>query len=265
MDYIIKEFLLFLIYSIIGWMCEVIYCSVPARKFVNRGFLIGPYCPIYGFGALAVINILTPFSEKPIIVYFLAVIITSLLEYVTGYLLERIYHLKWWDYSNYKFNIHGRVVLHNSLIFGAMSLIVLYFLNPMLINMINNLVLSTRYTASLILLFVFLTDNIISTLNALKLNTNLSKLHSISDEIRQKVSEKLLIISKSIQSEEERSHLRVLTNKIDELNLEFSDISMQNKEFVKRVFAAFPNISSKLHKEILVNLKAMNTNKKNKK
>lgn len=112
---------------------------------MNRGFLIGPYCPIYGFGALAVINILTPFSDNPIIVYFLAVIITSLLEYVTGYLLERIYHLKWWDYSNYKLNIHGRVVLHNSLIFGGLSLIAIYFLNPILLNiMINKLPLSMR-------------------------------------------------------------------------------------------------------------------------
>src|SRR5690606_16104748 len=128
-----------------------------------------------------------------IIVYFLAVIITSLLEYVTGYLLERIYHLKWWDYSNYKLNIHGRVVLHNSLIFGGLSLIAIYFLNPILLNMINKLPLSMRYTSSLILLSIFLTDNIISTLNALKLNTNLSKLHMIADEIKETMSEKLFI------------------------------------------------------------------------
>lgn len=268
MDYIIIEFLLFLTYSFLGWVCEVIYCSVPTKKFVNRGFLIGPYCPIYGFGALAVINILTPFSKNPIIVYFLAVIITSLLEYVTGYLLERVYHLKWWDYSNYKLNIHGRVVLHNSLIFGVLSLIAIYFLNPILLNMINKLPVSMLYTSSLILLAIFLTDSIISTLNVLKLNTNLSKLHKIADEIKEKMSEKLFIKSKSIQSEEERSQIKILTNKIDELNQKFNDITKQNKEFVKRVFAAFPNITSKLHKETLINLKAVNkinTNKKNRK
>jgi uncharacterized membrane protein len=136
---------------------------------------------------------LTPFSDNPIIVYFLAVIVTSLLEYVTGYLLERIYHLKWWDYSNYKLNIHGRVVLHNSLIFGGLSLIAIYFLNPILLNMINKLPLSMRYTSSLILLSIFLTDNIISTLNALKLNTNLSKLHMIADEIKETMSEEFFI------------------------------------------------------------------------
>ncbi len=136
---------------------------------------------------------MTPFSDNPIIVYFLAVIVTSLLEYVTGYLLERIYHLKWWDYSNYKLNIHGRVVLHNSLIFGGLSLIAIYFLNPILLNMINKLPLSMRYTSSLILLSIFLTDNIISTLNALKLNTNLSKLHMIADEIKETMSEEFFI------------------------------------------------------------------------
>ena len=125
-----------------------------------------------------------------------------------------------------------------------------------------------RYTSSLILLSIFLTDNIISTLNALKLNTNLSKLHMIADEIKETTSEKLFIKLKSIQSGEELSQIRVLTNKIDELNQKFNDISKHNKEFEKRVFAAFPNITSKLHKETLINLKAvnkMNTNKKNKK
>lgn len=134
--------------------------------------------------------------------------------------------------------------------------------------MINNLSLSIRNNLSLFLLFVFLADNIMSTLNALKLNTNLSKLHLISDEIKETMSEKIFIKSKSIQSDEERSQIRVLTNKIDELNQKFNDISKQNKEFVKRVFAAFPNITSKLHKETLINLKAvnkMNTNKKNEK
>lgn len=268
MNYLVDDFLLFLIYSFIGWVCEVIYCSIPAKKFVNRGFLVGPYCPIYGFGALAVINILMPFSDNPVIVYFFAVIITSIIEYATGYLLERVYHLKWWDYSNYKWNIHGRVVLHNSIIFGVLSVLAIYHLNPVLIGMVNKFSLSMRTTVSLMLLFLFLIDNIISTLNALKLKNNLSRLHLISDEIKQKVSEKLFIKSQSIPSENEQSKIRVLSHKIDELNFKFNDISKQNKKFVKRVFAAFPNMSSKLHKEILSNLKAlnkMNTKKKNKK
>ncbi|ENN2603163.1 putative ABC transporter permease [Listeria monocytogenes] len=260
----VDEFLLFLAYSFIGWVSEVIYCSVPEKKLVNRGFLTGPYCPIYGIGALVVINVLTPFSENPIIVYFLAVIITSLLEYVTGYLLERVYHLKWWDYSKYKFNIHGRVVLHNSLIFGVLSLITIYFLNPILLNMINNLPLNMRYTLSLLLLSIFLTDNIISTLKTLKLNTNLSKLHMIADEIKEKMSEKLSLKSKSMQSSEEESQIRILATKIDELNQNFNDISKQSKEVVKRIFIAFPNITSKLHKEILIELKAINKTNINK-
>jgi len=264
MHYLVDEFLLFLAYSFIGWVSEVIYCSVPEKKLVNRGFLTGPYCPIYGIGALVVINVLTPFSENPIIVYFLAVIITSLLEYVTGYLLERVYHLKWWDYSKYKFNIHGRVVLHNSLIFGVLSLITIYFLNPILLNMINNLPLNMRYTLSLLLLSIFLTDNIISTLKTLKLNTNLSKLHMIADEIKEKMSEKLSLKSKSMQSSEEESQIRILATKIDELNQNFNDISKQSKEVVKRIFIAFPNITSKLHKEILIELKAINKTNINK-
>jgi len=261
MDYLLSEFLLFLTYSFIGWVCEVIYCSVPSKKFINRGFLRGPYCPIYGFGAIAVINILTPFSEKPILVYVLAVIITSLLEYVTGYLLERVYHLKWWDYSNYKFNIHGKVVLHNSLIFGALSLIAIYFLNPILLNTISKLPLRVLHVISLVLLSVFLIDNIISTLNTLKLSANLSKLHLIADEIKEKTSEKLFVKSKSIQSEKERSQIWALTNKIDALNQKFNSISKQHKKTAKRIFAAFPNITSKLYAETLMHLKVENEHK----
>jgi len=261
MDYLLSEFLLFLTYSFIGWVCEVIYCSVPSKKFINRGFLRGPYCPIYGFGAIAVINFLTPFSEKPILVYVLAVIITSLLEYVTGYLLERVYHLKWWDYSNYKFNIHGKVVLHNSLIFGALSLITIYFLNPILLNTISKLPLRVLNVISLVLLSIFLIDNIISTLNTLKLSANLSKLHLIADEIKEKTSEKLFVKSKSIQSEKERSQIWALTNKIDALDQKFNSISKQHKKIAKRIFAAFPNITSKLYAETLMHLKVENEHK----
>ncbi|HFQ5489618.1 TPA: hypothetical protein ACHR18_003000, partial [Listeria monocytogenes] len=129
---------------------------------------------------------------------------------------------------------------------------------------INNLPLNMRYTLSLLLLSIFLTDNIISTLKTLKLNTNLSKLHMIADEIKEKMSEKLSLKSKSMQSSEEESQIRILATKIDELNQNFNDISKQSKEVVKRIFIAFPNITSKLHKEILIELKAINKTNINK-
>lgn len=123
-------FLLFIVYSVIGWVCEIVYCSVIEKKFVNRGFLMGPLCPVYGFGAILVIFLLKPFSGNIFYLFTMAVVVTSTLEYVTGWALETIFRTKWWDYSQFRFNIHGRVCLLNSLLFGAMGVIGVRFLHP---------------------------------------------------------------------------------------------------------------------------------------
>jgi len=97
--------LLFFVYSFIGYVCEILYVSSIQRRFVDRGFLHGPICPVYGFGALLVIFLLKPVSHSIPILFISAVILTSVLEYFTGFLLETLFNTKWWDYSQYKFNI----------------------------------------------------------------------------------------------------------------------------------------------------------------
>ena len=104
MDRICLLFLYFFLYSVIGWVCETAYCSIGKRKFVNRGFLNGPLCPVYGFGALAVVWLLRPVCEYPILVFAAGAAVTSALEYLTGYLLEKLFGLKLWDYSKRPFN-----------------------------------------------------------------------------------------------------------------------------------------------------------------
>ena len=103
--------LCFFAYSFLGWVCECIYCSIPAKKFINRGFLEGPYCPIYGCGAMLVIYLLTPFAAKPLLLFVAGILVTSALEYITSWLMEMFFHTKWWDYSTYPFNINGRICL----------------------------------------------------------------------------------------------------------------------------------------------------------
>ncbi|MFQ7539298.1 MAG: putative ABC transporter permease [Clostridium sp.] len=103
--------LYFFLYSFFGWLCECIYCSIPAHTFINRGFLAGPYCPIYGCGALAVLHILDPFGYSIPLMFVMGIVVTSALEYVTSWGMEVLFHTKWWDYSSYPFNIHGRVCL----------------------------------------------------------------------------------------------------------------------------------------------------------
>lgn len=131
--------LYFLLYSCAGYICEVVYCSIGARKIVNRGFLRGPYLPIYGFGALAVIVALEPFKTSPVVVFIGGVVLTSALEYLGSWLLERLFNIKLWDYSRRWGNINGRVCLRNSFLFGLMALVLMYWLHPSVEDLVARL------------------------------------------------------------------------------------------------------------------------------
>ena len=128
--FISKLVISFALYSLLGWACESTYCSIPAKRFINRGFLNGPFCPVYGVGALLVIFLLRPFTQNLLVLFVFGVLVTSVLEYITGFLLEKLFHTTWWDYSKRKFNIKGRVCLRNSLLFGILSVLLLHFINP---------------------------------------------------------------------------------------------------------------------------------------
>lgn len=128
--------LLFVIYGFLGWIVEVLYVRIGSGKWYNRGFLHMPFLPIYAFGALAITVSLQNLTN-PILVYGCGVIVTSALEYVTSFVMERLFHTRWWDYSKYKFNINGRICLKNSLLFGVLSLVVIYGFNPFFFKLIN--------------------------------------------------------------------------------------------------------------------------------
>lgn len=129
----------FFVYAIIGWLCEDIYCGIGQRKLVNRGFLYGPYCPIYGFGSLIVIYLLMPFYNNPFLVFLGGIIFTSLLEYLTSWIMEVLFHERWWDYSSYPYNINGRICLRNSLLFGIMAFVLMYLVHPHIANLYHRI------------------------------------------------------------------------------------------------------------------------------
>jgi len=130
---------LFTLYSLFGWVIESVFKSQSAGKFVNSGFLNGPFCPIYGFGALLVIESaaqakqvfhLTNLPLQIIISVFLAIVLTSILEYLTGMIMEKLFDSKWWDYSDEKFNLHGRVCLKYSVYWGILAYVMLSLIHP---------------------------------------------------------------------------------------------------------------------------------------
>lgn len=155
-------FLLFLIYSFVGWVLEVIYTLFTDKKLTNRGFFIGPYCPIYGVGALLIVIFLSKFQQHPFALFILAVVICSVLEYCTSYVMEKIFKIRWWDYSNNKFNINGRICLETMIPFGVIACLLVYVINPFLVLNLNKLPESCLVVVSLIFGVLLIADFITS-------------------------------------------------------------------------------------------------------
>lgn len=190
-------FMLFFIYAILGWIIETTLVSIEKRKFVNRGFLIGPYCPIYGFGGLAVTILLKNYTKDPIVLFLMAVIICGTLEYFTSYIMEKIFKARWWDYSAKKYNINGRICLETVVPFGILGCLVMYVLNPITFKYLNMLSNSMLNIISAICFTIFITDNIVS-YNVISSFTktvktiNVGKIKDNTEEITKKVREVLI-------------------------------------------------------------------------
>lgn len=122
--------LFFFFYSFAGWVMETCYCSFLERKYVARGFLYGPICPIYGVGVLLMILFFKPLTGNPVLFYVTAVVVMSAWEYLVGWFLEATTHVKYWDYSHFKYNLNGRICLPISLTWGVLSYIVIFWIHP---------------------------------------------------------------------------------------------------------------------------------------
>ncbi len=191
-------FLLFITYAFFGWLMEVICKLIQEKRFINRGFLIGPYCPIYGWGALAITILLRKYLDDPIALFFMSVIICSVIEYLTSYILEKKYHARWWDYSNKKYNINGRICLETLIPFGLLGMIISYFTNPVFFNWYSSLSDIGLHIISGLLLLIFITDNIISSrivaaIKAEGIKATKDNTEEITQFVTQKLREKSML------------------------------------------------------------------------
>ena len=186
---------LFFIYSFAGWLMEVIRVSKKEKKFVDRGFLIGPYCPIYGYGVLLITILLRKYTDDIIVTFFMSLIICGILEYLTSYLMEKIFKARWWDYSDRKFNINGRICLENLIPFGIGGCIIVYIINPFLLGIIDFVPDIIMHILLTFLLIGYITDLIVSLKIILNLKIVKKELKDNTDEISEKV--KKIILRKS--------------------------------------------------------------------
>lgn len=250
-------FLLFVSYSFLGWACESAYCSIPAGRFVNRGFLNGPFCPIYGAGALLVVAVLAPLRDRVFLLFLASALLTSLVEYGTGLLLETLFHTKYWDYSAHRFNLHGRICLQNSLMFGAMSVAAVYVIEPALLALIGLIPGAAVPFVSAGLAFYFLSDTVLTVFEITSLNGRLSELQQVLDEIKEKAHtarvETIEVLQETIAShldESTKARLRLLYDRKEKLESGFHLLQ-------RRILRAFPTMRSVRNNESLQRLREL--------
>lgn len=165
-------FLYFILYSFLGWCMETVYCSIKSKKLVPRGFLFGPVCPIYGVGVLMMICWFAPFMGSPLLFYLMATVCMSAWEYLVGWLLETITHMKYWDYSANRFNLQGRICLSVSLTWGILAYVILYWVHPISEALILKIPSNARYPLAAALAVVLLAD-VVTTIRKLALSVQL--------------------------------------------------------------------------------------------
>lgn len=176
-------------YSFAGWCGEMVYCSIGQRKLCEkRGFLNGPICPIYGHGALVVLIVLRGGCESPVATFFLGALLTSAVEYITSYAMEKLFHMRWWDYSRYRFQLNGRICLLNSSLFGLASVVLCHGIGPAVSEGVLRLFAAgAALPLAAVLAVLYVSDIVVSVRSAIQIGQRLEKLHAVHDELAAKL------------------------------------------------------------------------------
>lgn len=197
--------LLFFVCSLAGWVMEVACKLVQLRRFINRGFLIGPYCPIYGCGAVAVTVLLSGYRGDPVTVFSLSMLLCGTLEYVTSYLMEKLFHARWWDYSQKHFNLNGRVCAETLIPFGLFSLLLVEIVQPFCFTLFSRIPDAFRLALCITLCALLATDAIISVtvLGKIRKTANLSggdDTENITRRVREKLAEQGMLMRRTLRA-----------------------------------------------------------------
>lgn len=183
-------FVLFLIYSFIGWLMEISFTLYKDKTLVNRGFLMGPYFPIYGCGCILIILLLKRYLNDFIALFIMSMVICSILEYLTSYIMEKLFKARWWDYSDRRFNINGRICLETMVPFGLLGCLLMYVINPFISGIISNVPKNILNPIAIVLFILFVMDNITSYSIITKLHLHTNKIvMDNTEEITKKVRE----------------------------------------------------------------------------
>jgi len=265
----------FFIYGFIGWCLEVCYNALEQGEWSNRGFLNGTICPIYGIGVVVVLYILEPISEFGPLLFVGGVVLCSTIELITGYVMERIFHQRWWDYSNEKFNIGGYICLKFSLYWGVGVVFVVKLVQPTIQRFVDWIPYEAGLVALTIAMIVFAVDLIDTFRTVIGINRELETVHEAASAIRrvsdglserlfegtiraveekegleQKIQERREGLEEKVQGSREELELQMalgraeLESKAAELRNRAEDMARKLKRGQARMLRAFPNMRS---------------------
>lgn len=278
--------LYFFVYGFLGWCTEVAFSACKERKFVNRGFLNGPICPIYGIGVGIVVQFLTPYKENLVLLYIASVVMVTALEWVTGFILEKIFHNKWWDYSKMPLNLNGYVCLLFSLIWGVACVLIVDFIHPLIHKVLSWIPFPVGMTLIVVLSIVMFVDLYVTASTILKMNKHLEKmkeiaadLHRISDELGESIYQEVVEVLErkdgwKLKVQEASGDFKdkiqgasggvkdkiqgvsdEAMEKIADLKKKYKEIGGKGTQVSRRLLKAFPRIESERYREAMEDLK----------
>ncbi len=219
----------FIIFSFFGWVLEVAYSAVRHGRCTNRGFLNGPVCPLYGVGAVLLSLALTPVQDNLLLLFGCSVLLMTLLELVTGYVLEHFFHHRWWDYSKERFQFRGYICLRFSLIWGALCIVVVRFLLPPVRAFVEMMPMAFSYAVGGVIFALFLADLYVTVGAIASVNHQISFLEEISGQLRN-------------SSDQIGGQVYKTTISLKE---EYDEMAKKSTLAMRRVFASFTDIKSK--------------------
>ena len=261
LEYSILDYIFyFFFYSFIGWFFESCYCSIRPKKWVNRGFLRGPICPIYGTGGLVMMICLLPLRHitenlyiNELLIFIAGAILCDIVEFMTSYIMEKLFNARWWDYSNKKFNIQGRICLTHTFYWGTCSCLFVFILEPIMnLYLVGQVSESSRNILTYIFLTVFAFDLLDTVIHALGIRDISSKFMKLSEEISEFAIQVYSTVGGKSENESEAMK-KELNEKFDELRSNYdkfkSDLKDIKSKSKKRLFKAFPLLKDGMAKQ----------------
>lgn len=233
---------IFTVYAFLGWCTEVVFQAASHGKFINRGFLNGPVCPIYGFGVLIVLAVLMPLKDNFFALFFGSVVLTSALEFITGFILERFFHDKWWDYSKEPFNIKGYICLRFSLAWGVACVVVVDTIHPMIMYIVGVLPVELGTVLVSVFIGVMTADAVVSVAGTIemckrmrRMNEIAERLHSMSDKIGESLAGSAIGVKDKLEENK---------GELEELKAKYKMLAEKKSFTQNRLMRSFPHLET---------------------